>query len=208
MIIWPPAEKSALTLWEWNLHRPLDGSCFPHQYCSWVTYTGLLTLLPSSLLGTPACTSLKGCCGPFFLVILCCESPKDMKEACAVAKDTVITEKTHTYECRLTESKICVDNTSRGLLLTERQVRAPLCGNCGTKLLKSWPFGQFTVYTQKRSLHSEVKIALRNEVGDADSSMTNFVLTVEGWWKSLNSMFMVGRILLWQQYYFSEEKYA
>lgn len=114
----------------------------------------------------------------------------------------------HTYECRLTESKICVDNTSGGLLLTERQVRAPLCGNCGTKLLKSWPFGQFTVYTQKRSLHSEVKIALRNEVGDADSSMTNFVLTVEGWWKSLNSMFMVGRILLWQQYYFSEEKYA
>lgn len=114
----------------------------------------------------------------------------------------------HTYECRLTESKICVDNTSRGLLLTERQVRAPLCGKCGTKLLKSWAFGQFTVYNQKRSLHSEVKIALRNEVGDADSSMTNSVLTVEGWWKSLNSKFMVGRILLWQQYYFSEEKYA
>lgn len=78
-----------------------------------------------------------------------------MKEACAVAAitvviDTVIAAKIHWYECRLTESEICVDSTSRGLLLPERQVRAPLCGKCGTKLLKSWPFGQFVLYTQKK----------------------------------------------------------
>lgn len=79
-----------------------------------------------------------------------------------MATDTVTAEKAHRYECRLTESEICVDCISRGLLLTERQVRAPLCGKCGTKLLKSWPFGQFALYTQKRCLHSEVKIVLRN----------------------------------------------
>lgn len=44
-----------------------------------------------------------------------------MKETCAVATDTVIADEIHIYECRLTESKICVDNTPRGLLLTERQ---------------------------------------------------------------------------------------
>lgn len=74
----------------------------------------------------------------------------------------LLQKKPHTYECPLTESEICLDNTSRGLLLTARQVRAPLCGKCGTKLLKSWPFGQFALYTQKRSLLSEVKIVLRN----------------------------------------------
>lgn len=50
-----------------------------------------------------------------------------MKEACAVARDTVTAEKTCACECRLTEREIGVDKTSRGLLLTERQVRAPLC---------------------------------------------------------------------------------
>lgn len=71
-----------------------------------------------------------------------------------MATDTVIAEKTHTYEYRLSEIEFYVDKISRGLALTERQVRAPLYGKCGTKLLKSWPFGQFALYTQKRSLHS------------------------------------------------------
>lgn len=74
-------------------------------------------------------------------------------------------------------------NTSKGLLLTERQVRAPLCGNCGTELLKAWPFDLFTLCSQKMSLHSLAKAVLRSGVGDADTSTTNSVLVVQGWWK-------------------------
>lgn len=74
-------------------------------------------------------------------------------------------------------------NTSKGLLLTERQVRAPLCGNCGTELLEAWPFDLFTLCSQKMSLHSLAKAVLRSGVGDADSSTTNSVLVVQGWWK-------------------------
>lgn len=111
----------------------------------------------------------------FFPYVLCCKGSQcSHNRYCSFRRNS-----SHTYECRLTKSEICVDTTSKGLLLTERQVRAPLCG---TELLKAWPFGLFTLFSQKRSLCSQAKTALRNGVEDADGSRTNSVL-VEGWWK-------------------------
>lgn len=107
-----------------------------------------------------------------------------MKEASAATTDIVIPEETRLIHMNAGSLRVelCGQHL-HGLLLTERQVRAPLCDNCGTELLKAWPFGLFTLYSQKRSLRSQEKAALRNGARDANGSTTNSVLIVEGWWK-------------------------
>lgn len=61
--------------------------------------------------------------------VLCYESPKDVKETSAATTHIVIPEETHLIHMNAgsLRAKICVDNTSKGLLLAERQVRELLC---------------------------------------------------------------------------------
>lgn len=100
--------------WERNLHNPLDKGCFPYQYWRWVTHTGLLTLLLSLLLEIPAFSWLKGCCGPCLPSCSLLWKPKGHEGSQCSHNRYCYSRRnsSHTYECRLTKSGICVDNIS------------------------------------------------------------------------------------------------